>query len=71
VLRLDTLADQSKVHKACHLHPGRRREAGCVLTREHTGKLRYMRMRMLVQVAKKTLEDAGVESARGARPRVW
>jgi hypothetical protein len=50
VLRLDTLADQSKVHKACHLHPGQRREARCVLTRDHTGKLRYMRMRMLVQV---------------------
>lgn len=51
VVRLDTLPDQSKVHKACHLHPGRRREAGCVLRREHTGKLRYMRMRVLVQVA--------------------
>lgn len=66
--QLDTVADRSRARKACHVDPGRRRVAVWVLTQEDTRMLRYMRVQIRAQVALKSIEDVGVESARGARP---
>lgn len=67
--QLGTTAGRSRVRKACHVHPGRHRVGVWVPTPGHTSMLRYMRVPIRVQVAFQLIGDAGVESARGARPR--
>jgi len=51
VVQLDTLADQSRARKACHVRPKRHRVVVWVPAREHTCMLGYMKAQMRVQVA--------------------